>query len=1188
MCDIRKTSEFFIKPLGLFFIFIYFIGVAAAQDGGDERRNNLLILHSYHQGLSWTDNLTRGIVNRLREHYDLDELEIHIEYMDTKRFSLEDVEESIYSLLSTRYRDKDMDVVVVCDNNALTFMKKYHDKLFPDVPVVFTGINYYNDSLIGERNLYTGVMETSSADGTVDLMMRMHPDLKRCVVISDVTVTGQRELASAKNKLSTDYKGIEIEYWDSWSIHDLEAGLKTLLPGRDAVLLLVYNRSPNGVFFNYEDSAKLFSSLTDCPIYGIWDFYLGTGVLGGRMIHSVSQGSEAVELVLRVLKGESPADIPLVSKDLTRSLFDAALLNERGIAFTSLPDGARAMDKETIIFESGSHPPLRIGILTMGDKEEAVERWQYLADYLTWNVEKYYFEVLALGYDEIMTGLQQAQFDFSLTDPFLFVDVASRGGLYPLATQKSLYAGKVTDRVGSVIFVRSIRDDLQSILDLKGATVGLLNKSRLCEWRMAKREMIEQGFDPDEEIRSFAYFETHEDIVEAVLNGQVDFGVVRTGVLEDMARNDKVHMDFLRMLNELPATPGFPFRRSSVLYPGRTFAALPSVSSDLTHKVEHALVMMNTSDPIVENAGDVGWTDTLNHSQARDCQMVLREGPFVDLKQPGYWETMIKYWPWLAGFAAALILSLTVTAYVVRINGRIRQMAQDLKASEERYRRMFEKHPSIKLLLNAKTGKIADANAAAIDFYGYPREQLIGKPIKKINILSDDEVKSRMQAVEEGRKTHFYFQHRLASGDIRDVEVHSGLLKIDNEDLILSIIHDVSDRFRAEQKLRRSEEKVKSVFDQLGDVVWSLNWPDLTVNYMSPSCKDVFGYSMQDFVDNPTLWKDLVVFEDKPDIEETMATLLEEGHGLREYRAVRADGSQVWIRDKSQVIYDENGNMIRIDGISSDISDVKEREKAILELDRQEQQTRRHSSLMTLAAAIAHNFNNNLHVVIGHLEMMQTARKTRTPIEENISEAIKAAKVAAQNSQLMLLYVGQGQDFRLCHIQDVVRNELAKYEKHLPPQIQFQPQIDSEQEFPVNGDPERIATAVGNVISNAIESMNGKGGVLQLRIIRSELDAEALSESRIHFVPPPGDFVCIEITDHGSGMDNSTLERMFEPFFSTRFMGRGTGLAAVYGILLGHEGAIFVDTSEFIGTTVTLCFPAYKRAIATHGGSNRV
>ncbi len=539
-------------------------------------------------------------------------------------------------------------------------------------------------------------------------------------------------------------------------------------------------------------------------------------------------------------------------------------------------------------------------------------------------------------------------------------------------------------------------------------------------------------------------------------------------------------------------------------------------------------------------------------------------------------DALAKYWPWIVGFFAILFLSLFATVYVARVNGQIREMSRELAINEDIYRRMFEKHSSVKLLIHAETGKIADANLAAVDFYGYSRDELIGKPIREINTMPPEKVKAELKAVKEGRKSHLYFQHKLASGEIRHVEVHSGPIVIGDDDMVHSIIHDVTDRVLAEEELRRSEETVRSVFDQVSDVVWSLNWPDLSVNYISPSCQDVFGYGVQDFENNPTLWKDIAVFEDKPGIEVAMKQLIEDGHALREYRAVRSDGKIVWIRDKSQVIVDDNNNVIRIDGISSDITDLKEREKTLLALERQEQETRRHSSLMTLAAAIAHNFNNNLHVVIGHLEMMKSAHGTRIPIEENIEEAHKAAKVAAQNSQLMLLYVGQGQDFVLCDLGHILAARQEKLQETFPEGIHLKTDIAPNEEFIIKGDSERIGIAIANVITNAVESMSGKSGAIELRVVRSMLSAEALAESRIHFIPSPGEFICVEITDKGAGMEAETFERMFEPFFSTRFMGRGTGLAAVYGIVLGHEGAIFVDTSELIGTTVTLCFPIVK------------
>jgi ABC-type phosphate/phosphonate transport system substrate-binding protein/ABC-type uncharacterized transport system substrate-binding protein len=628
MFEYQGRTEIFLQRIALVLFCMSMLVSAGAQQDGDKHRKDLLILHSYHQGLSWTDQLTRGIVGNLREEYSSDELEIHIEYMDTKRFSLEDVEDHIFSLLETRYKDTHMDVVLACDNNALAFMKKYHDTLFPQVPVVFTGINYFNNSLIDDRNLYTGVLEISSPDGTLDLMRTMHPDLKRCVVITDNTVTGQRELASAREKLGSQYQGVLIEYWDAWVIEKINAAIVDLSPETDGVLLLTYNRSPGGQFFNYEDSARQITSNTDCPVYGIWDFYIGTGVLGGRMIHSVSQGSEAVDLVLRVLKGESPGEIPIVDKDLTRTLLDAHVLRKRGLALNLLPAGAMAMKGETVVYESGKREPFRVGVQALNGEEKTFDKWQYLGEYLTWNVDEYYFEIVPLTYDEMHEKTQKSEVDFVLLNPLLFVELASQNGFRPIATQESLYAGKASSRMGAVIFVRADRDDLQSLKNLQGQTVGLLKNERLCDWRMVKREMIDQGLEPEEHIQSYGYFDTHEDIVNAVLGGTVDFGVVRTGVLEDMEAQGKTRMQLFRILSEKPSRADFPFRRSTDLYPDWTFAGLSHIADEVTHDVEDALLMMRPDDQLAQKIAIAGWIDSLNLSSVRDCLMVLGEGPY--------------------------------------------------------------------------------------------------------------------------------------------------------------------------------------------------------------------------------------------------------------------------------------------------------------------------------------------------------------------------------------------------------------------------------------------------------------------------------------------------------------------------------------------------------------------------------
>jgi PAS domain S-box-containing protein len=141
---------------------------------------------------------------------------------------------------------------------------------------------------------------------------------------------------------------------------------------------------------------------------------------------------------------------------------------------------------------------------------------------------------------------------------------------------------------------------------------------------------------------------------------------------------------------------------------------------------------------------------------------------------------------------------------------------------------------------------------------------------------------------------------------------------------------DITKRKRAEEELLKakekaeeSEEKLKSIFINMTDVVWSISWPDLTHNFISPSLEKLYGRSKQELLDNPNLFQDITHPDDQHLTEKAMKQLLEEGKAERECRIIKPDGSIVWVNDRSKMIYDENQQPIRVDGVTRDITERK-------------------------------------------------------------------------------------------------------------------------------------------------------------------------------------------------------------------------------------------------------------------------
>ena len=294
---------------------------------------HVLVLHSYHQGLSWTDSIMEGIESVLGGDSDL---ELHIEYMDTKRLYDEVYLQKLYEVYKYKYSQMRFEVVIVSDNNAFEFMRQHHDELFPGTPVVFCGINDFRDSMLEGRDLFTGVVEATDIQSTLEIALQLHPNVAQVAVVNDGTTTGvalESELQAVIPRFEDSTEFVLIEDLD---MAEVQAQVQAL-PADSLILLLVFNRDASGQFFTYEESLTRISSVATAPIYGLWDFYLGGGIVGGKLASGFHQGKAAARIAQRILGGEAVEDIPVVRESPNRYMFDYEQLQRFGLESAALP-----------------------------------------------------------------------------------------------------------------------------------------------------------------------------------------------------------------------------------------------------------------------------------------------------------------------------------------------------------------------------------------------------------------------------------------------------------------------------------------------------------------------------------------------------------------------------------------------------------------------------------------------------------------------------------------------------------------------------------------------------------------------------------------------------------------------------------------------------------------------------------
>lgn len=267
-----------------------------------------------------------------------------------------------------------------------------------------------------------------------------------------------------------------------------------------------------------------------------------------------------------------------------------------------------------------------------------------------------------------------------------------------------------------------------------------------------------------------------------------------------------------------------------------------------------------------------------------------------------------------------------------------RKVAEEaLQKSELRFRTLFTASKATMLLIDPVGGDIVDANAAAADYYGYAIERLCRMKISDINRLTPEQTVEEMRSAQREKRSHFFFRHRLASGEVRDVEVHSGPLNLDDRSLLYSIIHDITDRKQAEiqlqeseSALRESEARYRSVVDTVKEVIFQTDAQGLWT-FLNPAWSEITGFAVAESLG--TLFLNYVHPDDRQRNLELFEPLIrrEKDYCCHEIRYLHRDGGFRWIEVFARLILDQEGGSIGTSGTLNDITERHRMEEVLRE-----------------------------------------------------------------------------------------------------------------------------------------------------------------------------------------------------------------------------------------------------------------
>jgi PAS domain S-box-containing protein len=488
------------------------------------------------------------------------------------------------------------------------------------------------------------------------------------------------------------------------------------------------------------------------------------------------------------------------------------------------------------------------------------------------------------------------------------------------------------------------------------------------------------------------------------------------------------------------------------------------------------------------------------------------------------------------------------------------------RSSEARYRLLFDANPLPAWVYDRDTLRFLAVNQSAVREYGYSEEELLSLTLADIRPPEDVQaLRDAVAASGDGLHRASGWRHRRKDGTLLDVEIVSHAIEFDghrNAELI--IVLDVTDRLRAEAKLRDQADVLRAVVDDSPLAVIVLDI-DLLISRWNPSAERIFGWSADEVLGKSY---GVVIPEERRDEHARMRADSIAGKVIMnvESQRRRKDGSLVDVSISVAALRHADGG---VRGFAVVLADITER----LRLEARLRQTEKMEAVGQLAGGVAHDFNNLLTVITSYSGLLMEELPEGSQLQADVQQIGGAAKRAASLTRQLLAFSRQ-QVLRpqLLTLNSVVGGLEKLLRRLVREDIEITTTLDCDAGL-VEADPGQLEQMIINLVVNARDAMP-HGGTLTIRTANTELD-DSYVELHTEAAVVPGRYVKLSVTDTGIGMTPEVRRRIFDPFFTTKAPGAGTGLglATVYGIVKQSGGYIWVYSEPGHGAAFEIYLP---------------
>jgi PAS domain S-box-containing protein len=559
--------------------------------------------------------------------------------------------------------------------------------------------------------------------------------------------------------------------------------------------------------------------------------------------------------------------------------------------------------------------------------------------------------------------------------------------------------------------------------------------------------------------------------------------------------------------------------------------------------------------------------------------------------------------------AQGSITPIEINATCMEIEGKIqtiticrditqRKQAEDaVRQSEEKYRTILENIDDGYYEVDL-SGNFTFFNDSMCRILGYPQEEMMG--MNNRQFTDKENAKKLFKTFNEVYRTgkparEFNWWIIRKDGTKRNIEVSVSLQRNSSGEPIgfRGISRDITERKEAEEALREAEKKYRLIAENTADLISILDM-NLRFTYVSPASirlrgftvEEAMGQTLDQVLTPESMQRGLTVFEKEMQLE-AIGEADPDRMRILELEEYKKDGSTIWVEVSLSFLRDNNHKPVEILIVTRDITERKQTEQEKRNLEERLQRSEKMEALGLLAGGVAHDLNNVLGVIVGYSELLLNEVDSLSPVRPRLTKIMNGSEKAAAIVQDLLTLARRGVPGRkVLNLNKIILDyqnspELEKlFSYHSGVRIKF----DLESGLlNISGSAVHLGKMLSNLVSNAVEAMP-KGGDLTIKTANQYLDKPIYGYDQIR----EGDYVVLTVTDTGEGIPSVDRQRIFEPFYTKKVMGRsgtGLGLAVVWGTVKDHQGYINVQSEEGKGSTFTLYFPVTREEISIEAAS---